>query len=332
MSTSQNTPNRGPKARPTYPQQWSAYNAAQVHEKDHVADLLHSICETIPSPEQLRGRPRVPLGEAIFAAVMKVYGTTSGRRNATEVRDLEAKGYLSRPWHFSSIFKTLENPKLTPILKHLIEESAQPLRDLETDFAVDSSGFSSATYKRWFDHKYGREMSKGQWVKAHIMVGVKTNIVTSVEVTNARSNDSPHLPHLLGSTGKGFNVKTVAADKGYISHSNLEAIDAAGAFPLIPFKSHHNPAGAYWRKDRRNSPESRELWQRMHDFYMHNNAEFRKHYHKRSNVETTFAMIKAKFGSYVRSRTLTAQINEVLCKVLCHNLCCLVHASYEAAA
>jgi hypothetical protein len=41
-------------------------------------------------------------------------------------------------------------------------------------------------------------------------------------------------------------------------------------------------------------------------------------------------MIKAKFGSYVRSRTLTAQINEVLCKVLCHNLSCLVQASYEA--
>ena len=45
-----------------------------------------------------------------------------------------------------------------------------------------------------------------------------------------------------------------------------------------------------------------------------------KHYHKRSNVETTFHYDQAKFGDRLRSRTKTAQINEALCKVLCHNI------------
>jgi hypothetical protein len=31
----------------------------------------------------------------------------------------------------------------------------------------------------------------------------------------------------------------------------------------------------------------------------------------------------------LRSKTLTAQVNEVLCKVLCHNICCLIQSSYE---
>jgi transposase len=52
-------------------------------------------------------------------------------------------------------------------------------------------------------------------------------------------------------------------------------------------------------------------------------------YHKRSNVETTFSMIKRKFGERLRSKTDTAQINEVLCKILAHNLCCVIQSMYE---
>jgi len=40
-------------------------------------------------------------------------------------------------------------------------------------------------------------------------------------------------------------------------------------------------------------------------------------------------MIKAKFGQRLRSKTLTAQINEALCKVLCHNLCGLIQSMHE---
>jgi hypothetical protein len=38
--------------------------------------------------------------------------------------------------------------------------------------------------------------------------------------------------------------------------------------------------------------------------------------------------VKAKFGDR-RSKTRTAQINEALCKVLAHNLCCLIQSIYE---
>lgn len=40
----------------------------------------------------------------------------------------------------------------------------------------------------------------------------------------------------------------------------------------------------------------------------------------RSNVESTFFMLKAKFSDLIRSKTETAQINELLLKVLCHNI------------
>jgi hypothetical protein len=50
---------------------------------------------------------------------------------------------------------------------------------------------------------------------------------------------------------------------------------------------------------------------------------------KPSNVETTFSMIKAKFGERVRSKTWQAQVNEALLKVLCHNICVVIQSIYE---
>ena len=54
-----------------------------------------------------------------------------------------------------------------------------------------------------------------------------------------------------------------------------------------------------------------------------------EHYHMRSNIESAFSMVKGKFGDSVRSKSDTGQINEVLCKVLCHNICVLVQATHE---
>jgi hypothetical protein len=39
--------------------------------------------------------------------------------------------------------------------------------------------------------------------------------------------------------------------------------------------------------------------------------------------------LSAQFGEALRSRGHVAQINELLCKVLCHNLCCLIQSMYE---
>lgn len=53
----------------------------------------------------------------------------------------------------------------------------------------------------------------------------------------------------------------------------------------------------------------------VRDRYMQNREEFLSRYHNCSNVETIFHMIKSKFGQRLRSKTMTAQINEALCKV-----------------
>ncbi len=57
--------------------------------------------------------------------------------------------------------------------------------------------------------------------------------------------------------------------------------------------------------------------------------EFLAHHHQRSNVESTFSAIKRKFGDSIRSRTPAAMANEVLCELVCHNLCCVILSQCE---
>ena len=72
---------------------------------------------------------------------------------------------------------------LTPYLQQLIVESSLRLKSVEADFAIDSSGFSTCQFVRWFDVKYGNDEDWHDWIKMHLICGVKTNIVTGMEIS-----------------------------------------------------------------------------------------------------------------------------------------------------
>ncbi len=303
--------------RPTYTQDWPAYNAAQTHEKAHFQSLLFALCQGVKEPVQTFGRPRLSLADMIFSAAFKIYSTVSTRRFMCDLQEAYTKGYLARLPHYNSLCNYLEDDALTPILHDLIKESSLCLKSVESDFAVDSSGFSTANFVRWYNARYGKEQDNHDWMKVHLMCGVKTNIVTSVEITGRYSNGSPHLPPLVQATAKNFTIREVNADKAYSSRANLELVKSVGWTPYIPFKANSLP-----------NDES-ELWQKLWFYFQMNREDFLTHYHHRSNVESTMSMIKAKFGEHIRSKSDTAIVNELLCKVLCHNICVVIQSMYE---
>ena len=233
------------KVRKTYSQEWSAYNQAQTNEKSRFQELLFELCRNIEEPMQHMGRPRVPIADRIFACCFKVYSMLSGRRFTSDLQEATRRGYLSVMPHYNSMFRYLEGEDLTAILKQLIIESSLPLKCVEFDFAVDSSGFCTGQYNKWLHAKYGavKVINKENWLKVHLMCGVKTNIVTSVEVTSRNAGDSPQFAHLVEQTSRNFVMNEVSADKAYSSSKNLQLVLVKGAQPYIAFRNNANATG-----------------------------------------------------------------------------------------
>ncbi len=324
----------------TYTQDWAAYNAAQCEEKERLMPMLADLCSTIPNPPQGRGRPRLPMADMAFECVSRVYAGLSARRFDSDVREARAKGLTDCDPHFNSVLRYLRSPEMTPVLTGLVSLSALPLKAVETDFAVDSTGFTTSRFVRWYDHKWGKEQVKREWVKLHAMTGVRTNVVTSVELSDWRSHDTNYFRPLVAETAENFTLRDVTADKAYSGRKNLQAVADLGGNPFIPFKGSQGQMGKVTGITRAAVPAvynpqatlpgvEMSAWVRMYHLFMYQRDTFLSRYHQRSNVETTFSMIKRKFGDSLRSKSDVGQMNEVLCKVIAHNLCVLIACIHE---
>lgn len=302
----------------TYKQDWTAYNAAQSVEKDRLQELLADLLRGVPEPDRppTPGRKPHTYRDSLFAMVFKVYCTLSTRRFSSDLREAHRRGWTSKDIPGLKVAQFMENPAFTPILRQLIAVSALPLRTVETKFAIDSTGFGTSKFETWYDHKYGVTRRRCLWIKTHIATGVKTNVVTAIRILDKDSADSPQFEPLVTETARHFTISEVSADKAYTSLEHFEQVAGFGGIAYLPFKA--NTTGAVGG-----------LFAKMFAYFQFKQEEYLAHYHLRSNVESSISMMKRKFGDSVRSRDDVAMVNEVLCKVLCHNFCVLIQEQYE---
>lgn len=255
------------KIRLTYPQAWSAYNEAQTSEGRLFDELLLDLASSVKEIDlNLKGRKRHLLKDQVFVAIKRIYSQLSSRRSVSLFGASEASGKIYRTPHFNSMTQFLDNPKTTLILQNLIDITSAPLREIETEFAIDSTGFRTKCFGAYAESKYPSKRDH-VWLKLHASCGVKTNIITSVRIL-----DNEH-----------------SAD----------------------------------------SPQFIQIWRKMYFYFQMNQEEFLKNYHKRSNIESTVGAMKKKFGETLRNKNRTAQINELLCKVIAYNICVVIQEMSE---
>lgn len=292
---------------------WTKYNKSQTKEKVLFVRLLKELCDTLPRRYRIKGKKPLELRHIIFCLCMKTYCLKSGRRIIGELDLLNRATLIEKVPHFNSLFNYLKNEDITFVLEELIKLTSLPLMSIERKFACDSSGFGNRILDdRWsvIRNKYSKHH---KYYKAHITFGVLTNIVTSCKITEGTRNDSPMLKDMVDETSKNFKIEEFSADKAYSSRENLQKIWDKGGLPLIPFKKNTLP-----RK------KGYGIWGEMHKWFNENNELFMKKYHLRSNAESGFFMIKSRFGDLTQMRNQTGAMNDVLVKILCHNLCVLV--------
>lgn len=297
---------------------WAQYNASQTQEKLIFMRLLKELCQHIPNHQKRMNNPNaIPMPDAVFGLSLKTYCNGVIRRFHSDLEIAAQAKYIQRAYHFNTMKDHLHHPKLRRILKDLIEISSLPLKHHEQFFAADATGFGSSKFIRWFDIRVKKEVNKRTWRKCHAICGVMSNIVTSVEITDGDVNDTTQFKDLVNNTAENFEIKEVSADKGYLSRDNMEVVQKFGGIPYIPFKS--NVTG---------KAGGSLIWKKMFIEFQNRQEDYMRHYHKRSNIESVWSMIKARFGNNLRSKKEEAQDNEVLLKVLCHNLCVLIQEMF----
>ena len=307
------------KGRDLQKTNWNLYNEIQTNEKPTVLRLLDELLNLLDIPKSNRvGRPSAEIRDIIYSLLLKTYCRLSSRRLISELQLARQLGYVKNIYSFNTVLNYLSDKRITVILQQLIKLSAKPLNSIEQSFSIDSTGFSTSRYASWFDHKYDKESIKRVFVKAHTVIGNLTNVITAVTITDQNGADITQFKSLAEKTAINFQIKDMCADKAYCSRDNYNCISKLGGTAYIDFRS-----------NMKGRAKGEYIWSKMYYLSKENPQEFYSHYHMRSNVECTYNMIKQKFGTELFGKTYDSNANEILCKSVCHNLCCLISAYLE---
>lgn len=313
-----------PQIRKTYAQDWAVYYQACSREKLAFLKILTDAVDSLEVDQKYcgNGRPPAFYKDIIKNLCVKAYNEYSLWRMDSELRIAKAMGVIDTVYKRSTLCKYANQPVIKDYLHELYKAIAEPLVEVDVVFAADSTGISDSYGKKhWVEVRLEHQKHKG-WRKLHIMTGVRTNVITAAIITEGHCGDSPYFEGLLKETAKHFDVQEVSADAAYLSRKNVEAVANTGGLAYIMPKKN---VKAYSRGDRSGA------WNRMIWLWRKHQLTFAQHYHQRSNVESTFGMMKRKWGHFCRNKLPVAQEVEILTKVVCHNAAVLSEAllAYE---
>lgn len=299
-----------PVKRKKYKRDWHIYNLAKTQDFPMTMQLVDGVVDSlnIKTIARNRGRPPLQISDMLKCVLYKVKWKDPFRENTGKLDTAKNRRFINSVPHYNSIINYMGNPSITPFLREIHKRTVDLIAPLEIALSADATGISTSNHDKWV--KVRLDFQKHHdYKKLHIICGNKTHGILSAVITEGTAADSPQLPELLDQLPEGMKIKMICADPGYLSRKNAEAIAIKGAEPIIKPKKNT-------RLKNRGSP----VWGNMVRQWAKNKKVFMEKYGQRNNVESTFKAMKQKFEPYVKNKKDTAQINEILCKVILQNL------------
>ena len=316
MSQQANSPNTRPQGY------WTDLNFSSRRERSFFEHLVEQLVLTIEEPVRTGpGRPALSRRAMVSDLLHKVHENRPSRKFESDLIYYEEEGIRDEQVpHFNTVNKYMREPWVTHTLLGMLIMTSYPMRKVEKLAAVDSTGFISRPPGQWNEIKHGRDNEKAETrkkrrrrlrrgVKAHLISGVQSNIIMAATVTHIDASDHNELEELLDQALGRFVIEKLLGDAAYMSHKHFEMLAALGIIPYIDFTSAVVEP-----------PLDGTMWSKMFHLYTAHKEIWERHYHLRSNIETTNYMVKGSYGEYLLSRDPIAQTNEALAKCVCHNI------------
>jgi hypothetical protein len=333
------------RKRSTNAQRSSAY----VEEPARFEAILHQVsaraaqkiaqkkvAQGIAPPPDGRGRPSLPDHHRATCLVHKVYRKASYRNVQRDLERFAAEGRIRFAPNHNSMCSYGGDPNVTELLREILTLTASPTRRIEREFIVDSTGFHAAGVENWRYTKGKRQLRKTkkgdqkayaalEWMRAHIMSGRRTGIIPAARITlnhGKGSADSVNLPMLIDDMLGIHTIHAIIGDRGYISENNLiKVLKLVGAWAFIKPKRNFKPS------TKRRLGVDLATWYR--DLYKDHGPAFKEMYRFRPLVEAVFSAIKRRFGDFMWLKNDVQRENELLCKLICHNICILIQLEMQ---
>ncbi len=304
-----------------YPRNFPIIYAAARNEKLMFLRILKDVVDylNIPQRHSGNGRPSAVLKDILKCLCIQSYCGLSHWRIESELKIARELRIIDNIYRKSALCKYLNKEEISYWLQKIYQTIVIPIATIETIAAVDATGMSvQYGRKRWIEIRDDHQLHK-DYKKLHILSGTKSNAIYFAEITDGNVHESPRLKYLLDGIKDKFSFQRLVADPGYLSKRNTDLISQNGMQPIILPK----------RNVRSVNRGSDGSWGKMIWFFKNNPELFLMYYHARSNVESTFSMLKRKFGYELRSKSSIGQSNEILAKIVCLNASILGEAILE---
>jgi transposase len=309
------------------PLDWTNYDLAQTCEINDILLLIRDIVNQAadnldlpadPLEPKSPGRPKTSPKDAAKAVLMAQYFGLSNRATKGYILLFKEKLQLTTIFSYKTVERAYSDMETRQILQEVFELTHKPVRDLEHDFGPDGTGLSISCKQNYESDRAKNQTSKG-YEKIVVMTGLKYKLISAFKYADKPvDHESPYFGFLLAQTVRRYGrVGLVTGDSAFLSRFNCDLVTKAGATPRF-----------YPKKGCTLRQKGSRAWRVMFEDLVTDPQKWLEDYHKRSNTEGCFSILKRDNPLPLRKKLNVRRQQEAFSRACNLNLKRLCYLNY----